>query len=80
MAGSSRKGRSLGTGRPSKLGNHDQLGGAKSGFCQMMVLAETADQMACKQMSCKTRYILAFLLRQSLLATMDQGKTTSGDE
>ena len=49
MAGSSRKGRSLGTGRPSRLGhqrlgNHDQLGGAKSGFCQMMVLAETADQ------------------------------------
>ena len=41
----------------------------------MMVLAETADQMAYK-----TRLILAFLLRQSLLATMDQEKTTSGDE
>jgi hypothetical protein len=46
----------------------------------MMVLAETADQMACKQMSCKTRYILAFLLRQSLLATMDQEKTAGSDE
>ena len=75
MAGSSRKGRSLGTGRQSRLGHHDQLGGAKGGFCQIMVLAETADQMACK-----TRLILAFLLRQSLLGTMDQEKTTSGDE
>ena len=75
MAGSSQKGRSLGTGRQSGLGNHDQLGGAKGGFCQMMVLAETANQMACK-----TRQILALLLRQSLLATMDQEKTVSGDE
>lgn len=48
MAGSSRKGRSLGTGRKSRLGSHDQLGSAKSGFGQMMGLAETADHMPCK--------------------------------
>jgi hypothetical protein len=39
MAGSGRKGRSLGTGRQPRLGNHDQLGSAESGFGQMMGLA-----------------------------------------
>ena len=80
MAGSSRKGRSLGTGRQSRLGNHDQLGGAKSGFDHLTVLAETAGQVPYKQMACKTRQGLAILMRQSLLATMDQEKTAGGDE
>jgi hypothetical protein len=39
----------------------------KSGFCHMMVLAETAGQMAYKR-----RIALAGLVSRGLLATMDQ--------